>query len=74
MALKNNHHVECQLKRIERECGETSCSNLEEIRRNASTRIRLGKDKDRTVFLTQALDELQEILNDWKKKLSIEST
>ena len=68
MVLKKNHYAEYQLKMSERECGKTSCSDLEESRRNYSTRLREGKDKKGKVFSMHALDEIQEILNDLTKK------
>ena len=56
---------------IEKEYSGILYDQLEEIRRNAFIRFNSGHDKDKRPHTCVALDECQEIINSWTKKLPV---
>ena len=74
MILKKKGYVENNLNRIEREYGNISYCELEEIRINSSICYHEGSDTDGTFYKVHALDEGQENINLMTKKLPIDST
>ena len=69
--LNKNKYVSILFNTIEKEYGEITYEQLEEIRRNAYVRFNSGVDKDDRPHTCVALDECQEIINFWTKKLPI---
>ena len=71
--LSKPTYVEVVLNSIDKEYDELEYTALEELRRNAYVRFNCGSDKDGCPFYCLAMDETQELINSWTKKLPLGS-
>ena len=68
--LRKRNYVEIALNTIEQEYGSISYKDLEQLRLNSYVKFNGNKhDNDGREFYCVALDECQEIINSWTKKL-----
>ena len=68
--LRKRNYVSIALNTIEQEYGKISYKDLEQLRMNSYIKFNgSNEDKDGRKFYCVALDECQEILNSWTKKL-----
>ena len=68
--LSKRNYVAIALNTIEQEYGQISFKDLEQLRLNSYIKFNgSNHDKDGRQFYCVALDECQEILNSWTKKL-----
>ena len=59
------------LNTIEKYYGDLDFATIEEYRRNSFVRYNSGKDKDGQSYHCVALDEAQEMVHSWTKKMPL---
>ena len=74
MLLGKHTCVENYLTGIETEYGRVSNTSLQEIRMNISCRYHEGKDRMGNEFPQHPLDEVQENINAWTKRILLGPT